>query len=409
MKPRSQVRRRGQPLIALVLVMVSWVGARAALWANSLIEPARAQTAPPAPKLAVPQPGAQHSNWPALTSPVQPDRAAPAPLDRPVFGSPAVPLAPPNTAAPPLAPPNTAAPPLPATGQAAPDAAPAATDRPAAPLSPRVAAGHQQLWLAGMNLLPAEPALAMAQPMVLRPMLPALARPAQAGQAGQSHWSVDGWLLLRPGGNAFNAPGAGLPGTVVPAGFYGGSQGGLVLRYFLAPDSRFNPALYLRGSSGIEHPRGEELAAGFSLRPVPGLPLRLMAEGRVTRTTTGTIVRPAAALVSELPPLRLPLGTRAEAYVQTGYVGGRSATAFVDGQARFEQPLIRASGFELRAGGGAWGGAQRGASRLDIGPTATLAFRLGPVGTRISADYRWRVAGNAAPGSGLVLTLSAGF
>ena len=32
MKPRSHIRRRGQPLIALVLVMVSWVGARAALW-----------------------------------------------------------------------------------------------------------------------------------------------------------------------------------------------------------------------------------------------------------------------------------------------------------------------------------------------------------------------------------------
>ena len=29
--------------------------------------------------------------------------------------------------------------------------------------------------------------------------------------------------------------GAGLPGAVIPAGFYGGSQGGLILRYFLAP------------------------------------------------------------------------------------------------------------------------------------------------------------------------------
>ena len=256
-------------------------------------------------------------------------------------------------------------------------------------------------------MLQADPAVAMAPSAPLRSMVPAVA--AQATQAGQPHWSVDSWLLLRPGGNAFNAPGAGLPGIVVPAGFYGGSQGGLVLRYFLAPGSKFNPAMYLRGSSGIERPRGEELAAGVSVRPIVGVPVRLMAEGRVTRTTGGTIVRPAAALVSELPPARLPLGTRAEAYIQAGYVGGRGATAFVDGQARLEHPLARADGFELRAGGGVWGGAQRGASRLDIGPTATLSFRLGPVGTRVSADYRWRVAGNAAPGSGPVLTLSAGF
>ena len=148
---------------------------------------------------------------------------------------------------------------------------------------------------------------------------------------------------------------------------------------------------------------------GFSFRPIPGLPVRLMTEGRVTRTSSGTIIRPAAALVSELPPARLPLGTRAEAYLQAGYVGGRGSTAFVDGQARLEKPLVRASSFELRAGGGVWGGAQRGASRLDVGPTATVSFHVGPVGTRLSADYRWRVAGNAAPGSGPVVTLSAGF
>lgn len=260
-----------------------------------------------------------------------------------------------------------------------------------------------------MNLLPAAPALAMAHRGSLHSILPAVAEVAQSGQASQTHWSVDDWLLLRPGGNAFNAPGAGLPGTVIPTGFYGGSQSGLILRYFLAPGSKINPALYLRGSSGIERPRGEELAAGVSLRPIPGLPVRLMAEGRVTRTTNGTIMRPAAALVSELPPARLPLGLRGEAYVQEGYVGGRGATTFVDGQARLEHPLAHTGSFELRAGGGVWGGAQRGASRLDIGPTATLAFRLGPVGTRVSADYRWRVSGNAAPGSGPVLTLSAGF
>lgn len=394
MKPRSHIRRRGQPLIALVLVMVSWVGARAALWdgtAGIVVEPGK-----PAATQSKPVP-AQKAQ-PVLPSLARPDAALPpgeAPAVRPT-------LAPPPA---PLALPTTTAPPLPSAGALTPPADPLAASP--APLSPRVAAGHQQLWLAGMNMLPSEPALAMASPAATRP-IPFAAAPV-AARSDAPRWSADGWLLLRSGGGAFNAPGAGLPGAVIPAGFYGGSQGGLILRYFLAPGSRLSPALYLRGSSGIERPRGEEVAAGFSFRPVPGLPVRLMAEGRVTRTAAGTIVRPAAALVSELPPAHLPLGTRAEAYVQAGYVGGKGSTAFVDGQARLEKPLVRASSFELRAGGGVWGGAQRGASRVDIGPTATVSFRVGPTNTRLSADYRWRVAGAAAPGSGPVVTLSAGF
>ena len=380
MKPSSQVRRRGQPLIALVLVMVSWVGARAALWDGSIVQPPAASAAETNtnPAAIVPPP-----RLPVVTLPSRPERAATAPLVRPTT----------EARSAPLAAPTTTPPPHPASSQLETEP----------PLSPRVAAGHQELWLAGMNLLPADPAIAMT------PTVPRLPVGSAAARTGAQHWSADGWVLLRSGGNMFNAPGAGLPGAVIPAGFYGGSQGGLILRYYLAPGSRLNPALYLRGSSGTERPRGEELALGFSLRPIPGLPVRLMTEGRVTRTIAGTIIRPAAALVSELPPARLPLGTRAEAYVQAGYVGGRGATAFVDGQARLEKPLVRASSFELRAGGGVWGGAQRGANRVDVGPTATLSFRVGPVGTRLSADYRFRVAGGAAPGSGPVVTLSAGF
>ena len=388
MKPRSQVRRRGQPLIALVLVLISWVGARAALWDSSAI----VAPAPPAQAQAQalkPQPATVLAPYqaPRLTRPSRPERALAAPLVRPTMA------VPPAQLAAPLAAPTTSPPPLPA----------ASTAETAQRLSPRVAAAHQELWLEAMSLLPADPALAMAAPAVLRPL------PFAATGAAAPRWSADGWLLLRSGGNIFNAPGAGLPGAVIPAGFYGGSQSGLILRYFLAPGSKLNPALYVRGSSGIERPRGEEVALGFSFRPIPGLPVRLMTEGRVTRTTSGTIIRPAAALVSELPPARLPLGTRAEAYVQAGYVGGRGSTAFVDGQARLEKPLVHAIGFELRAGGGVWGGVQRGASRLDVGPTATVSFHLGPVTTRLSADYRWRVGGNAAPGSGPVVTLSAGF
>jgi hypothetical protein len=384
LKPRSQVRRRGQPLVALGLIMVSWVGARAALWDGSVVAAAQ----PEPQKLVAPKAQAGKSADPSPIRQSRRPRNMAEPLAPPTLTPPAAPLI-----APTLTPPLRESLPV----------APATQAAQQAPMPPKVAAGHQELLFVGMSMLPSDPAVAMAPPRPAFPLPPAVK------QAALPHWSADAWLLLRSGGNAFNAPGAGLPGAVIPTGFYGGSQGGLVLRYFLAPGSRFNPALYLRGSSGLEYPRGEEVAAGVSFRPVPGLPVRLMAEGRVTRTVTGTIVRPAAAIVSELPPKKLPLGTRGEAYIQAGYVGGRGSTAFVDGQARVEHPLIHASNFELRAGGGAWGGAQRGASRLDVGPTATVTFRLGPTNTRLSADYRWRVSGNAAPGSGPVVTLSAGF
>ena len=42
-------------------------------------------------------------------------------------------------------------------------------------------------------------------------------------------------------------------------------------------------------------------------------------------------------------------------------------------------------------------------------PSASIALRLAESPARLSADYRFRVAGDARPGSGAALTLSAGF
>ena len=50
------------------------------------------------------------------------------------------------------------------------------------------------------------------------------------------------------------------------------------------------------------------------------------------------------------------------------------------------------------------------ASRLDVGPTATVGWPLGPTGAaRLGVDWRFRVRGNAIPASGPAVTLSAGF
>lgn len=378
--------RRGQPLVALGLILASWVGVRAAVWEAPRFEAAPAKPAlvaapalPGSLPVTIAEPGADKidpvaTDWPVLMA--RPD-AGPAPIDVPR----AEPARPHLIAPPPV------------------EAVPAAQ-----PLPPRIAAGHQLLWLAGVSQLPLPPELAQ------RLAAPAASPPAKASPVrATSRWSADGWLLLRPGGNGFNLPGAGLPGANLPSGAYGASQAGAVLRYRLAPDSRHRPALYLRASSALQRPRGEEAALGLSLRPIPTLPVAAMGEVRVTRTLSGNVVRPAAALVTELPSASLPLGLRGEAYGQAGWVGGKGHTLFVDGQARLEKPIVNLGKFELRAGAGAWGGAQKGASRLDLGPTATLGVPLGPVNGRVSADWRFRVSGNAAPGSGPALTLSAGF
>ncbi|WP_309752126.1 hypothetical protein [Novosphingobium sp.] len=387
----SSIRRRGHPLLALILLMVSWVGARAAMWEAPKVTPVEAAAPAAAHPKALRPAKAPRPAAPRIVPSARP--AAPLMAPGPLNQEPAGPITPPTILQPAI---------MATEASLAPgsETAPAPRKR----QTPADSAGHQELFSAAMSIPTIDEGSAMDTPRSAR-----LPGAAALVQTAGSRWSGDAWLVLREGGNGFNAPGAGLPGVVVPVGFYGGSQAGAVLRYRLSLTSPLQPALYLRASGGLEYPRGEEVAVGFAVRPLARVPFSLMAEARVTRTTSGTIVRPAAAVVSQLPPAALPLGLRGEAYVQAGYVGGRDATAFVDGQARAEKPFLRSGRLELRAGGGAWGGAQRGANRLDVGPTATLSLPIGPAGARVSADYRIRVAGQAAPGSGAVLTLSAGF
>lgn len=243
-----------------------------------------------------------------------------------------------------------------------------------------------------------EAALAMAPPGAPYPagviaVLPPAPRSA-------SRWSADGWLLLRESEAVAGA--AARPS-------YGRSQAGAVLRYGLAPSSAHLPQAYLRATTALAGPREQEIATGLSARLARGVPLRVAAEVRVSETGGRTEVRPAAYAVTELPSFKLPLGTRSEIYLQGGYVGGSFATAFIDGQARIERPLLRSAGAEFSLGGGAWGGAQKGAARMDVGPTAALSFSLGPVRGRVAADYRFPMTGDAAPSSGPALTVSAGF
>lgn len=214
---------------------------------------------------------------------------------------------------------------------------------------------------------------------------------------------MDGWVLLRENS------GAGSAGAATGPSGYGRSQAGAVLRYRLMSGDRDAPFVYGRANKALV-PGGEtEVAAGVGLTPVPKIPVTVHGEARLTDFGASTTLRPALYAVLGPPPIELVPSTTIEIYAQAGYVGGRDASTFADGQARVERKVVTENAIDARVGIGLWGGAQEGAARLDVGPTASVRFALGEVPVRVSLDYRERVAGNAEPGSGLALTVSGGF
>jgi hypothetical protein len=221
-------------------------------------------------------------------------------------------------------------------------------------------------------------------------------RPASLGR-----WSSDVWLAIREGGATLLGS-----GSFAPA--YGASQAGAVLRYRLAPASRYAPAVYARVVHALDRREGD-LAAGIAARVAAGAPVTAHVEARARRRGERVDIGPAAFIAAGLDEAVLPFGVRARGYAQGGYVGGRDATAFADGSLVAEREALRKGELAADLGLGLWGGAQRRASRLDIGPSASVRFPLGDGSGRLAVDYRVRVAGNATPASGAALTLSAGF
>lgn len=229
--------------------------------------------------------------------------------------------------------------------------------------------------------------------------------------SGAGRWSADGWFVLRRDardGVRPQRPGFG-------AGAYGGSQWGVVARYSLVPGSPLKPQVYGRLSGAAHAPaRDREAALGLAVRPLPRVPVQVLAEARVRQGAGPARVAPALALVGGMTR-RLPLGAELDGYAQAGWVGGRDATAFFDLQAVVDRRLAAmpdgavVRGAELRVGAGAWSGGQRDAARLDIGPRVTVRASLAGVGARVALDWRFRIAGQAQPGSGPALTVAAGF
>lgn len=274
------------------------------------------------------------------------------------------------------------------------------------------------IWLPGdlpdYALPPGDPARLAAAAQAAAP--PAARVPAAApfqppgalvAAAPQGRWSLDGWTFWRQGSDS-----AAVSQGRVPV--YGASQAGAVLQYRIRPASGHDPRIYVRAYSAQVQGGESEIALGLSARPLGSVPLRIAGEARYTDAAFFSAVRPAGYIVTELAPFRLPLGMQGEAYGQAGWVGGPGATWFADGQASALRPVgfvsrLSVNALRLSLGAGVWGGAQKDAQRLDIGPTMRIDMKVGKIPTRVGVDWRRRIAGDASPGSGLAVTVSTGF
>jgi hypothetical protein len=190
---------------------------------------------------------------------------------------------------------------------------------------------------------------------------------------------------------------------LAPGGTLGGSQAGARLTYRINRDPRRPLALSARAYVPLDRPEGAEAALGVDWRPVAGLQVHLLAE---RRQRIGREGRSDFALSLYAGGEQRLLADRLhiEAYGQAGLVGLKERDPFADGSLRAS---LRAG--PAQAGVGLWGGAQPGAARLDVGPQASARMTARGVGLRASAEWRFRIAGDAAPGSGPAFTLTAGF
>ena len=167
-------------------------------------------------------------------------------------------------------------------------------------------------------------------------------------------------------------------------------------------------SLNVRVSAPIDQRPGREAGIGVAIRRSAVVPFELIAERRVALGEGGRNAF-AVIAVSGFDDLRVAPGLSLSGYAQAGMVGFRQRDGFADGAARVERTLFDRKRTAVRIGTGIWGAAQPGVTRLDIGPLAALKQKVGSSNIRISAEYRWRISGQARPASGPALSIGADF
>ena len=207
-------------------------------------------------------------------------------------------------------------------------------------------------------------------------------------------WSGSAWAVTRAG---LTAQGDGTGGQL------GGSQAGIRIVRTLDRQGRVALAGRLTTPLGAGL---REASLGLEWQPTR-LPLRLVAEQRFALGAgTGG---PGIGMVGGFGPVPVFRGLRAESYAQAGVLRRTRTEPYADAALRLTHPVARIGGTRIELGAGTWGGAQRGAARLDIGPTLAVAVPVAGKTLRLTLDWRERVAGRAKPGSGPALTVGTDF
>ncbi|PXA84342.1 hypothetical protein DMC47_40415 [Nostoc sp. 3335mG] len=207
-------------------------------------------------------------------------------------------------------------------------------------------------------------------------------------------WSGSAWAFLRGGGRA----------TALSPGQVGGGQAGARILYRL--DGHLSAAA--RISTAIGGARQTEAAFGLDWKPVDKIPIHLMAERRVAIDSGG---RNAWTLgtAGGVDDVRIAPGWRLDGYGEAGVVGTHRRDLYADCAMRIARAVDIGGGKSLAIGGGAWGAAQPGATRIDLGPSVVLRLPVDHHAVAVALDWRERVLGHAKPGSGLALTIATDF
>lgn len=223
------------------------------------------------------------------------------------------------------------------------------------------------------------------------PVLPTVV-PLPVPSPTGARWRGSAWLIARDGG------GASLPGSQL-----GASQAGVRVTYALGAARRLS--LSARASAPMSG-RGKEVAFGLDWQPTLA-PIHILAEHRVA--VDGGRSGPMLGIVGGFGPVEIMRGVRLEGYGQAGVAVREGGGAFADGAVRAAHPVAAIGRLQLDTGAGIWGGAQRGASRLDVGPSLGLAVPMGTRSLRLAVDWRQRVAGRSRPESGPALSIGTNF
>ena len=251
-------------------------------------------------------------------------------------------------------------------------------DRPADVTADLVPSPATQIPVAGQSRPRADPGRGVVPGLALAP--------------ATNRFSGSAWALMRGDGAASLASGGQL----------GGSQVGMRLFYTPGPKTL---AITARISTPLSQPKGREAAFGVALR---GRNVGIIAEQRFSLDKGGRNA-PAVFAYGGVSDVKVGGGATVDGYVQAGVVGVKEPAAFIDGAVRIERAILKADDASLSVGAGLWGGAQPGVARLDVGPQVVGRLRVAATTLRVSAEWRQRIAGDAAPSSGPSVTVGFDF